>query len=382
VSGPGLLVVAGEASGDQRAAQLIAALRRRIPDIAPFGMASQACRAEGVETIADSHEIAVVGIAEALRVLPRAAGIFGRLLADTEKRRPAAALLVDAPDFNLRLARKLAWRGIPVVYYVSPQVWAWRKGRVRTIEDCVDEMLVLFPFEVPFYRRHGVAVTHVGHPLVDEVPRLPQAWDSLPRGARPDHYRIALLPGSRRSEIRALLPTLLGATAWLGTRVPLRARLILAPSIPRPLVESAVAASGVPVEIVTEDRLAAVADSHLALCASGTATLETGLVRTPMLVCYRLAGPTWAIARRLVRVPHVSLVNLVLDRRAVPELLQHEASPSRIGAEALSLLASRVDIERMRGDLAELRARLGDSGASERAAERVAAWVEGRGRVA
>jgi lipid-A-disaccharide synthase len=382
VSGPGLLVVAGEASGDQRAAQLIAALRRRIPDIAPFGLASQACRAVGVETIADSHEIAVVGIAEALRVLPRAAAIFGQLLAETDRRRPAAALLVDAPDFNLRLARKLAWRGIPVIYYVSPQVWAWRQGRIRTIADCVDEMLVLFPFEVPFYRRHGVAVTHVGHPLVDEVPRLPQAWDSVPRGTQPERYRIALLPGSRRSEIRALLPTLLAASAWLSTRVPVQARLILAPSIPRTLVEPVIAASGVPVEIATEDRLAAVADSHLALCASGTATLETGLVRTPMLVCYRLSGPTWTIARRLVRVPHVSLVNLVLDRRAVPELLQHDASPSRIAAEALSLLGSRRDVERMRGDLAELRIRLGDSGASERAAARLAAWIEGRGRAA
>ena len=186
MTAPGLLVVAGEASGDQRAARLVAALRDRRPDLEAFGMGGGACRAAGVETIFDSQEIAVVGIAEALRVLPRAGEIFGRLSAETQRRQPAAALLVDAPDFNLRLARRLAWHGVPVVYYVSPQIWAWRRGRVRVIEECVDEMLVLFPFEVPFYRSHGVAVTHVGHPLVDEIPEQRQAWDDLPRGARPD----------------------------------------------------------------------------------------------------------------------------------------------------------------------------------------------------
>lgn len=378
MTGTGLLVVAGEASGDQRAARLLAALRPRIPDLAPFGLGSDASREAGLETVADSREIAVVGISEALSVLPRAAEIFDRLLAETERRRPRAAVLVDAPDFNLRLAKQLAWCGVPVVYYVSPQIWAWRRGRVRTIADCVDKMLVLFPFEVPFYRAHGVDVVHVGHPLVDEIPVLPQAWDELRPGATPETSRLALLPGSRRSEVDALLPTLLGAAARIAAQRPTEVRLILAPSLPRATVEPRLAGAGVEVEIVERDRFAAIADSHLALCASGTATLETALLGTPMLIGYRLSGWTYALARHLVRVPHVGLVNLVLGRRAVPELIQRDFTPERVAARALELLASRRDVERMRNDLAEVRAALGRPGASERAAAEVAEVLERR----
>lgn len=378
MTGTGLLVVAGEASGDQRAARLLAALRPRIPDLAPFGLGSDAAREAGLEAVADSREIAVVGISEALSVLPRAAEIFDRLLAETERRRPRAAVLVDAPDFNLRLAKELAWRGVPVVYYVSPQIWAWRRGRVRTIADCVEKMLVLFPFEVPFYRAHGVDVVHVGHPLVDEIPVLPQAWDELRPGATPVTARLALLPGSRRSEVDALLPTLLGAAARIAAQRPTEVRLILAPSLSRATVEPRLAEASVEVEIVERDRLAAIADSHLALCASGTATLETALLGTPMLIGYRLSGWTYALARHLVRVPHVGLANLVLGRRAVPELIQGEFTPERVATRALELLASRRDVERMRSDLAEVRPALGRPGASERAAAAVAEVLERR----
>lgn len=378
MTGTGLLVVAGEASGDQRAARLLATLRARIPDLAPFGLGSDASREVGLDAVADSREIAVVGISEALSVLPRAAEIFDRLLAEAERRRPRAAVLVDAPDFNLRLARKLAWRGIPVVYYVSPQIWAWRRGRVRTIADCVERMLVLFPFEVPFYRSHGVDVVHVGHPLVDEVPALPQAWDELRPGATPPTARLALLPGSRRSEVTALLPTMLGAARAIAARQPVEVRLILAPSLGREVVEPHLSSDGPAVEIVEQGRFEAIAGSHLALCASGTATLETALLRTPMLIGYRLSGWTYAFARRLVRVPHVGLVNLVLGRRAVPELIQHEFTAGHLAARALELLGSRRDVDRMRADLAEVRPALGRPGASERAAEAVAEVLERR----
>jgi lipid-A-disaccharide synthase len=374
----GLLVVAGEASGDQRAARLLAALRARIPDLEPFGLGSDASRDAGLEAVADSREIAVVGISEALSVLPRAAEIFDRLLAETERRRPRAAVLVDAPDFNLRLAKELAWRGVPVVYYVSPQVWAWRRGRVRTIADCVERMLVLFPFEVPFYRAHGVDVVHVGHPLVDEIPVLPQAWEELRPGATPAVARLALLPGSRRSEVDALLPTLLGAAARIAAQRPAEVRLILAPSLSRATVQARLAGAGVEVEIVDRDRFEAIAGSHLALCASGTATLETALLGTPMLIGYRLSGWTYALARHLVKVPHVGLVNLVLGRRAAPELIQRRFSADHVAARALELLASRRDVDRMRNDLAEVRAALGRPGASERAAEAVAEVLERR----
>ena len=378
MSAPRLLVVAGEASGEQRAARLLTALAARQPGLTAFGLGSGPLAAAGVELIADSREISVVGISEALEILPRAAEILRRIVTEAERRRPSAALLVDFPDFNLRLARELAWRGIPIVYYVSPQIWAWRKGRVRVIADCVARMLVLFEFEVPFYRAHGVPVTHVGHPLVDEVPRLPQAWQGVRRGTHPDTYRIALLPGSRRSEVGALLPVLLEAARRIGAELPIEVSIVEAPGLAPAEVGRHVAAAGLEVRRVTERRLEAVADSHLALCASGTATLETGLLGTPMLVCYRLSPWTFALARALVRVPHVSLVNLVLGRRVVPELIQREATPERIASEALALLSRRSAIEAMRDDLAGLRARLGRPGASERAADEVARFLAGR----
>jgi lipid-A-disaccharide synthase len=231
-------------------------------------------------------------------------------------------------------------------------------------------MLVLFPFEVDFYRGHGVDVIHVGHPLVDEVPVLPQAWDRSEGVEGP--FRIALLPGSRLSEVESLLPTLLAAAAKLAAELPIEVRIIRAPTVPRELLDEAVALSGLTVEIVDRDRFAAVADSHVAICASGTATLEVGLLGTPMIMVYRLAGWTYALARLLVRLPNVALVNLVLGRRAVPELIQGQANPGRIAAEAARLLTDAGARDAMRRDLAEVRGRLGEGGASGRAAGEVA----------
>lgn len=369
-----VLVVAGEASGDLHAARLITELRRRVPGLAVFGLGGDEMRAAGLEALAHSAEISVVGITEVLKVLPRAREIFASLLKEVERRRPALAVLVDFPDFNLRLAKELKSRGVEVVYYISPQVWAWRRGRVKTIARIVDRMLVLFPFEVGFYRQHGVDVVHVGHPLVDEVPVLLQAWDQ--GGPEGGPYRVALLPGSRVSEVEALLPTLLEAVRVLAGRLPVEAHLIKAPTISRDLLEEHVELSGLPVVIVEEDRFQVIADSHLALCASGTATLEVGLLGTPMIMVYRLASWTYALAKLLVRLPNVSLVNLVSEKKVVPELIQGEANPERIAAEAERLLTDAAAREEMRAGLAGLRARLGEGGASGRAADQVAALLE------
>ena len=369
-----LLVVAGEASGDLHGARLITELRRHVPDLAPFGLGGDEMRAAGLEAVAHSSEISVVGITEVLKILPRAREVFADLLREVDRRRPALAVLVDFPDFNLRLAKELKARGLEVLYYISPQVWAWRRGRVKTIARLVDRMLVLFPFEVDFYRDHDVDVVHVGHPLVDEVPVLPRAWDR-DEASFGGPYRIALLPGSRKSEVESLLPTLLEAVRLLAAELPIEARIIRAPTIPPELVDEAVELAGLPVEIVGEDRFAAIADSHLALCASGTATLEVGLLGTPMVMVYRLASWTYVLAKLLVHLPNVSLVNLVLGRRVVPELIQGDANPRRIAAEAARLLTDAGERGRMREALAEVRGRLGESGASRRAAAEVAAMM-------
>jgi lipid-A-disaccharide synthase len=377
-----LLVVAGEASGDLHGARLVSELRRLVPGLETFGLGGDELRAAGLQPVAHSSEVSVVGITEVLRVLPRIREVFASLLAEVDRRQPDVAVLIDFPDFNLRLARELEKRGLRVIYYISPQVWAWRKGRVRTISRLVDRMLVLFPFEVDFYRRHHVDVVHVGHPLVDEVPVLPNVWDRLDgrlderlyEKAEPEGpFRIALLPGSRLSEVESLLPTMLEAVKRMAAELPVEVLLIKAPTVPGEVLEEQVQLSGLPVRIVSEDRFAAVAASHLALCASGTATLEVGLLGTPMIVLYRLGFWTWSLARLLVRLPNISLVNLVLGRRVVPELLQGDANPDRIAAEAETILLEDGVRKEMRAGLAELRARLGEGGASGRAAKEVAA---------
>lgn len=367
-------MVAGEASGDLHGARLVSELHRLVPGLVTFGLGGDELQAAGLQPVAHSSEVAVVGITEVLRVLPRIKEVFAALLSEVDRRRPDAAVLIDFPDFNLRLAKELERRGLRVIYYISPQVWAWRKGRVRTIAKLVDRMLVLFPFEVDFYRKHHVEVIHVGHPLVDEVPQLPQAWDRSAEGGEPDGpFRVALLPGSRLSEVEALLPTMLQAVRRLAEELPVAVSLIKAPTVPRETLEEQIVLSGLPVRIVAEDRFGAIADSHLALCASGTATLEVGLLGTPMIVLYRLGFWTWSLARALVRLPSISLVNLVLGRPVVPELIQGNANPERIAAEAERVLLEDDMREEMRRGLAELRGRLGEGGASGRAAKEVAA---------
>lgn len=399
-----LLVVAGEASGDLHAARLLAELLRLRPDLRPFGLGGDELAAAGCELLGLSSEIAVVGLAEVWRILPRASELFDRILAEVDRRGARTAILVDFPDFNLRLARRLSDRGVKVVYYVSPQVWAWRRGRLRTMALRVDLMLTLFPFEVAPYRRHGVAVEHVGHPLVDEVPELPQVWDREARGPKPRRLEsgvlapaaptapatdaaadtqklrpvvIALLPGSRRSEVTALLPVQLAAAALLAQDLPVVARLIEAASVPQELFDRLIAEGLAGRQLTLErvpqsQRFAAIADSHLALCASGTATLEVGLLRTPMIVLYRLNPWTAWVARRMVKLPHWSLVNLVLERAAVPEMFQEEVTPQRVAVAAAGLLTDTARRDGMRADLSELRGRLGQSGASRRAAAAVA----------
>lgn len=367
-----LLVVAGEASGDLHGARLIAELHKIVPELRSYGLGGEELEAAGAELIAGSSEISVVGITEVLRILPRARQIFDQLLEEVDRRQTRWALLIDFPDFNLRLAKALERRGVKVLYYISPQIWAWRRGRVRTIARLIHRMLVILPFEVDFYRRHGVEAIHVGHPLIDEVPRLPQRWDRESDVEGP--YAIALLPGSRRSEIAANLPVMLAAAERLANLYRCEFRLIKASTVDESMVVAALSDSKLPCEIVRDDRFAAIADSHLAICASGTATLEVGLLGTPMVMVYRVSSWTYLLGRMLVKLPHIALVNLVLNRRAVPELIQREATAESIADTAAEILTDQGRIRSMRTDLSELREGLGDSGASRRAARRV--WQE------
>lgn len=371
-----LLIVAGESSGDLHGARLLTALREHVPDVRAFGLAGEELREAGMDGVADATEIAVVGIAEVLKVLPRAREIFAQLLDEVERRDAKAAILIDSPEFNLRMARELSRRGVRVLYYISPQVWAWRKGRIRDIVRYVDTMLVLFPFEEDFYRSHGVEVVHVGHPLVDEVPQLEQAWQHDPPG--PDtNLRVVLLPGSRSSEVNALLPRMRGAVEAMARERGVSVRLIQAPGVPAETFDGLLDGCPVDIERVPKRRrYEVVADSHLALCASGTATVEVGLLGTPMVVMYHVKRTTYWLSRLLVKLPHLCMVNLVLDERVVPELIQDRSEPAAVAREALALVADPSSIETMRQGLARLRPALGSTGASRRAAEAVAARLQ------
>jgi lipid-A-disaccharide synthase len=310
------LIVAGEASGDLHGGRLLSKLREARPDLRPFGLGGDELQAAGLDAVAHSATISVMGISEALVILAEARRVFRRILEEVDRRQPWVAVLIDFAEFNLRLAAALRRRGVKVVYYVSPQVWAWRVGRVRRIARDVERMLVLLPFEQAFYARHGVDAVHVGHPLVDEVAPRPQAWDCDPEPTQGPV--ISLLPGSRRSEIDRLLPIMLAAAAEIRRRRPARFRLIRAPAVPRELIDRHLAASDatVQVEVVERERFEALADSHLALCASGTATLEVGLLGTPMVIVYRVSFASYLAGLLMVRLPWVSLVNLVLERGA------------------------------------------------------------------
>ncbi|MEM8960085.1 MAG: lipid-A-disaccharide synthase [Acidobacteriota bacterium] len=362
-----LLIVAGEASGDLHGARLLSALKRRRPDLAAFGLGGRELEDVGLEPVADVSEITVVGLVEVLRILERAKQILATVLEEVDRRQVSGAVLIDFSGFNLRLAQRLHERGIPIVYFVSPQVWAWRKNRVKTIARTVSRMLVLFPFEEAFYREHGVQAEHVGHPLVDEVPQLPQAWDIAPPDGRP--LEVSLLPGSRNGEVRSLLPVMLDAVGRMAATGSIKVNLIEAPSVDGTIFDELLADfDATEVERVRDDRFRRIADSHLALCASGTATLEVGLLTTPMLVLYRLAPWTYWIARTMVRLPHVCMVNLVLDERVVPELIQGQANGRHVAEVATALVNDREAVRTMRTRLSELRPALGDGGSVERAA--------------
>jgi lipid-A-disaccharide synthase len=367
-----ILVVAGEASGDQHAAGLVTELRRRRPDLRFFGMGGAQLEAAGLERLYDAREISVMGITEVLPKLPRILAVMRGLEHAAQEREPALAILVDIPDFNLRMAQRLKSAGVRVVYYISPMLWAWRSGRLRQIARDVDRMLCILPFEESWYRERGVAARYVGSPVLDHTPP-PGPAESFRRGLGLDPSRptLALLPGSRMTEVRLLLPPMIEAAHTLSLEKPgLQIVIPVAPSIPRHAVEAPFAGRGLSPTLIHGRAPEAVGASDVAIVASGTATLEAGLMLRPMVVVYRMSPITWMVGRAMVRVPHVALVNLLSGRRVVPELLQGEVRASRIAEEARRLWSGPGREHALRG-LADLRRHLGEAGAPRRAAEAV-----------
>jgi lipid-A-disaccharide synthase len=363
-TGVKLAIVAGEASGDLHAAEVVRELKRLDPALQTFGIGGDLLEREGMNVLHHAREMGIVGLFNVLRRLGMFRRIFNELLETIARERPDAVVLVDYPDFNLRLARRCRKMGIRVIYYISPQVWAWRRRRVEQVKRYVDRMLVIFPFEEDFYRQHNVPVTYVGHPLIDEIRGAPA---SLPAGQRAT-LRLALMPGSRRHEIQALLPPMLEAVSILEREREVDAFVIQAPTIASAQLLAIMQRDGVYVRIVPHDRGEALSEADVALSSSGTATLESAIVGTPVVVMYRLSAATHWLARRLVKLPNFSLVNIIAGKRVVPELLQHDVNGARIASEVRALLAQR---DRVRSELAVVRKKLGEPGASRRAAEAI-----------
>ena len=365
-----LLLSAGEASGDMYAARLATALRERI-DVQIFGMSGPQMRAAGVEIVMDYSEVAVVGITEILKHLPSLLRAMNRLVTEARERKPVLAVLTDFPGFHLRLARKLRPNGIKNVYYICPQFWAWRPWRVNLIRRRFAKALCIFPFEKDFFCQAGVPTEFIGHPLVGVVaPTKDRKQFCEQHGLTPSRALVTVLPGSRSAELLHHLPVLQEACAQINGRVP--AQFVVAAARPADL--EALKAGwppGLCLRFVEGETYNALATADAAIVSSGTATVEAALLNAPMVVVYRVSPATATLAKPLVRTPYFAMVNLIAEKKVVPELFQDDFTPRAVAEEALRLLQDPNARNAQRAGLAEVRKRLGPPGAVERAADQI-----------
>jgi lipid-A-disaccharide synthase len=401
-----IMIVAGEASGDRHGASLARALSKLSPgvDLELFGSGGEEMRGAGVETLVDARDVAIIGIPEIARALGKLYRAYRKLLDAARARRPSVVVLIDWPDFNIRLARKLHREGLKIVYYISPQVWAWRGYRVRALRRYVDKMLVILPFEEEFYKNSGVEVEYVGHPLAEVVRASASREEFAGKfGLDPGRPIIALLPGSRHKEVQYHLPAMLDAAERLriadcGLRIvgPARPKfkdprithresairdpqfvVPVASTIDREQIDSIVGRSGkrdaLDLAIIERDTYDALAHSEIAVVASGTATVEAALLGTPMVIVYRGSEFNWRLIRPLIKLDTFGMVNLIAGRRVVPELMQNDVTGEKIAREVARILGDPGRLAQIESDLGVVRERLASSSgsASERAARAV-----------
>ena len=369
-----ILISAGEASGDMYAARLATALRARL-DVHLFGMGGPRMREAGVELVADCAEVSLVGIVEIAKKLPALNRVWKRLLGETVRRKPRLAILTDFPGFHLRLARALKRERISNVYFICPQFWAWRPWRANLVRRRFARGLCIFPFEQEWYRSRGVTADFIGHPLVGNVAaKRSRAEFAADYGLDPSKSIVVLLPGSRTGEIAHHMPIFMQACREISKSRPVQFVLALAPGMNNSQIAGYLRQS-VPICVVEDATYDTLGAADVAIVSSGTATVEAALMDAPMIVVYRLAPFTAAVARWLVRTSRFAMVNLIAGRKVVPELVQNDFTPERVAAETLRLLNSPADRAEMRKGLAEVREKLGPPGAIDRAADIIAAML-------
>jgi lipid-A-disaccharide synthase len=368
-----LLLSCGEASGDLYAGELTRELLALDPALTITGLGGPQLAAAGGRLIDDYRDLAVTGLTEAIAKLPRSLEARRALVADAQRERPDALILIDFPDFNFRLAPPIKRLGVPVIYYISPQIWAWRPGRLATIRKIADCVLVIFPFEESIYREGGVPVEFVGHPLVDLAkPSAGREAFLSARGLSPSAPTVAILPGSRPNEVSRILPDLVAAARQIRAAVPAAQFIVArAPRLGDGLFERVRARGPGAAAIVEGDTDTVLASADVALTASGTATVQAALHDTPMVIVYRVSPLSYRLLRRLVTVETIGMVNLIAGERIVPELVQEAFTADAVAREAISMLTDASRAAAIRAGLATVRARLGGPGASRRAAQAV-----------
>lgn len=376
-----IVIVAGEASGDLHASFLVKEIKKQKPDTTFSGLGGELMAQAGVELYEDLTKIAVIGFVEVLKHYSQFKKIFDRTLDEIRRRKPCAVVLVDYPGFNLRLAKKVKQLGIPVIFYISPQVWAWKEKRVQAIKRDVDLMLVLFSFEKDFYAKHGYDVAFVGHPLLDEV-KVTSDKETFCRALRinPSAPLIGLLPGSRPKEVDRILPSmLLAAREIIKQKSDARFIIVRAPTIEYSFIG----------RIIEEHKLTdscAILDHHydaIASCdacmvASGTATLETAVLERPMVVVYKTSWLTYALAKIFIKIKNIGLVNIVAGKTIVPELIQNDANGPKLSAAILRFIDDKNYSDSVKNELQKAKANLGEPGAIARTAQKIVAFMNGK----
>jgi lipid-A-disaccharide synthase len=378
------MIIAGEASGDAHGAGVVHELKKRSPETEIFGIGGDKMEREGMTLTFHVRQMSFMGFVEVLKHLPLIRRVERELERLLQTKKPDALLLIDYPGFNLRFARIAKRYGVRVFYYISPQVWAWKKNRLKKMRGLIDKMMVILPFEAQLYREHGIPVEFVGHPLLEEM-HVEESRDDFCRrlGIDPGRRIVALIPGSRHQEINSLFPTMLEAAEIIRKKFSVEVVAAAAPNIPVTLYRAMavdqsrlgrrkrVAHADLPVTIAESSTHALMKFAHCAMVTSGTATLETGCFATPMVVVYKTSWITYWLARLVVRIRMIALVNIVAGKIIVPELIQHEADPKAIARVIEDYLSNQPHYEAVRADLARVMHTLGDAGASKKVAEAI-----------
>lgn len=365
-----ILLITGEASGDHHGALVVKALKKIDDSVSVYGIGGEELSKAGMELLYHSRDLSVLGFSEVFLYAGRILKAFRRIKKEIRRAPPALLLLIDYPEFNLRIAEFAKKLKVPVLYYISPQIWAWRKGRTKKIARIVDKMAVIFPFEVRLYEKENLDVSFVGHPLLDQDMKLmdrPAALNFF--GLKEDRPIIGLLPGSRKIEIHRLLPPMLEALNLISNEFPSSQFILpVAPGINQKHVQEQASRQRVPVKVVGNNFYQAIDVCDLVLVASGTATLETAIMKKPMLILYKVSFATYLIGKILIHIPYIGLANIVAGKEVVPELIQGDVTPERIAAETASILRDRKRMEAMQAELCYVKEALGEKGASQKVA--------------